>query len=333
MSPRLRKVLIGACAVVLVVLAPGASSGGGPADAPIDSARIDADLDRDGISERLEGRLAGLDRDERVEVLVELANAATAERVSGLEQAVGSFSVSRRFSLVKAFSASLTREQVGLLAQSPGVQRVEENSRVHVLNDTAQSSFGVTAARAQAPNLDGGDGLPAYTKDDLVAAVIDTGIDARHLDLDEGKVLHFVDCVSETCVDGDPMDDHGHGTHVAATIAGDGDARADKLYKGVAPEAALVGVKVLDANGSGSDAAVIAGVQWAVANKDLYGIEALNLSLGGSGCSNGTDLLSQAVNQAHAAGLVVAVAAGNSGPGTCTVSSPGPRRIRSPSAR
>jgi serine protease AprX len=252
-----------------------------------------------------------------------LTDAATAERVSGLEQAVGSFSVGRRFSLVEAFSASVTRQQVAELAQLPGVDRVEENSRVHVLNDTAQSSFGVTAARAQAPGLDGGDGLPAYSKDDLVAAVIDTGIDAGHLDLDEGKVLHFVNCVSGTCINGVPMDDHGHGTHVAATIAGDGDARADNLYRGVAPEGALVGVKVLDGGGSGSDAGVIAGVQWAVANKDVYGIEALNLSLGGSGCSNGTDLLSQAVNQAHAAGLVVAVAAGNSGPGTCTVSSPG----------
>jgi serine protease AprX len=256
-------------------------------------------------------------------VLVRLSAAPTDARLTSLERAVGGLALSRRFSLVNAFAASLTKQQISALSRLPGVEHVEQNSRVHVLNDTAQGSFGVTAARSQAPALDGGDGLPAYSKDDLVAAVIDTGIDPGHLDLDEGKVLHFVNCVSETCVDGVPMDDHGHGTHVAATIAGDGDARADKLYRGVAPEGALVGVKVLDAGGSGSDAAVIAGVQWAVAKKDLYGIEALNLSLGGSGCSNGTDLLSQAVNQAHAAGLVVAVAAGNSGPGTCTVSSPG----------
>lgn len=304
------------------MLAPAASSGGGPSEAPVERPPLDVDIDLDGISESLEERLAGLATDERVDVLVALAIPATVGQVSELQQAVGSFAVARRFSLVKAFAASLTRRQIELLARLPGVAHVEENSRVQVLNDSAQASFGVAAARSQAPGLDGGDGLPAYSKDDLVAAVIDTGIDPGHLDLDEGKVLGFADCMSGTCAPAAPFDDHGHGTHVSATIAGDGDARADKLYRGVAPEGALVGVKVLDAGGSGTDAGVIAGVQWAVANKDLYGIEALNLSLGGSGCSDGTDLLSQAVNQAHEAGLVVAVAAGNSGPGTCTVSSP-----------
>jgi serine protease AprX len=322
-STRIRKVFVGACAALLVVLAPAASSGGAPATPPIESAKVDADVDRNGISERLEERLGRLGQQERAEVLVRLATPATAERVAALERALGPLSVGRRFSLVKAFSASLTRQQIAGLADLPGVAHVEENSRVHALNDTAQTSFGVTAARSQAPALDGGDGLPAYSKDDLVAAVIDTGIDPGHLDLDEGKVLAFADCVDETCETKSAFDDHGHGTHVAATIAGDGDARADKLYQGVAPEGALVGVKVLAANGSGTDAGVIAGVQWAVENKDLYGIEAINLSLGGDGCSDGSDLLSGAVNAAHDAGLVVAVAAGNSGAGTCTISSPG----------
>jgi serine protease AprX len=296
---------------------------GGERAAPVvELSKIEADLDDDGVFEDLQSRLEGARADERIGVLVKLAAPATAERVSALERALGAFPVSRRFSLVNAFAASLTKGQIDALARLPGVAHVEENSRVHVLNDTAQASFGVAAVRTQAPALDGGDGLPAYTSDDLVAAVIDTGIDAGHLDLDEGKVLAFADCVDETCETTPAFDDHGHGTHVAATIVGDGDGRADKLYKGVAPEGALVGVKVLAGNGSGTDAGVIAGVQWAVANKDLYGIEALNLSLGGDGCSDGNDLLSAAVNAAHDAGLVVAVAAGNEGAGTCTVSSP-----------
>jgi serine protease AprX len=296
---------------------------GGERAAPVvELSKIEADLDDDGVFEDLQSRLEGARADERIGVLVKLAAPATAERVSALERGLGAFPVSRRFSLVNAFAASLTKGQIDALARLPGVAHVEENSRVHVLNDTAQASFGVAAVRSQAPALDGGDGLPAYTGDDLVAAVIDTGIDPGHLDLDEGKVLAFADCVDETCETKPAFDDHGHGTHVAATIVGDGDGRADKLYKGVAPEGALVGVKVLAGNGSGTDAGVIAGVQWAVANKDLYGIEALNLSLGGDGCSDGSDLLSAAVNAAHDAGLVVAVAAGNEGPGTCTVSSP-----------
>jgi serine protease AprX len=311
---------------MLVALVPAASPVfGGEQDRPtpaVEPPKIGADVDRNGVFEDLESRLAQLGANERVSVLVKLGLPATDARVNALEQAVGSFLVSRRFTLVKAFSASLTKGQIAALSRLPGVTHVEENSTLHVLNDTAQASFGVTAARSQAPALDGGDGLAAYSRDDLVAAVIDTGIDPNHLDLDEGKVIAFADCVDETCETKPAFDDHGHGTHVAATIAGDGDARADKLYKGVAPEGALVGVKVLAGNGSGTDAGVIAGVQWAVANKDLYGIKALNLSLGGDGCSDGTDLVSAAVNEAHDAGLVVAVAAGNEGPGTCTISSP-----------
>jgi serine protease AprX len=323
---RLRKFVVSGCATIVVALVPAASPVfGGEQERPapaVEPSQVDADLDQDGIFEDLEARLGRLGPNERVSVLVRLALPATDARISTFEQSLGAFPVSRLFSLVQAFAASLTKGQINALARFPAVVHVEENSRMHVLNDTAQASFGVTAARTEAPALDGGDGVAAYSKDDLVTAVIDTGIDPGHLDLDEGKVLHFVDCVDETCADAAAFDDHGHGTHVAATIAGDGEARADRLYKGVAPEGALVGVKVLAGNGSGTDAGVVAGIQWAVANKDVYGIEVLNLSLGGDGCSNGTDLVSAAVNEAHDAGLVVAVAAGNEGPGTCTVSSP-----------
>ena len=68
---------------------------------------------------------------------------------------------------------------------------------------------------------------------------------------------------------------------------------------------------------------VTAGIDWVVANKATYGIEAINLSLGTAGCSNGSDATSLAVNNAHNQGIVVGVAAGNSGPGTCTIGSPG----------
>ncbi len=110
-------------------------------------------------------------------------------------------------------------------------------------------------------------------------------------------------------------------THVAGIAAGEGEANA--TYKGVAPEAGLVGIKVLDSQGSGSMSDIAAGIDWAVQNKDKYGIEVLNLSLGSSASSDGTDTTSEAVNNAVDAGLVVMVAAGNSGPETYTVGSPG----------
>jgi hypothetical protein len=85
-----------------------------------------------------------------------------------------------------------------------------------------------------------------------------------------------------------------------------------------------VGVKVLNDQGSGNDAGVIAGIDWAVANASTYGIEVLNLSLGADGCFNADEgMISQAVNNAVAAGLHVFVAAGNAGPDLCTVGAPG----------
>ena len=283
---------------------------------------VKADQNRNKVADDLETRLALVGDATHVSAIVTLTAPATGERLTGLERAVGNFAVSHRFSLVDGFAATLTKGQVNALARRPEVARVEENSIVRALNDTAQQSFGVTKARTDAPALDGdADGnAAAYTKDDLVAAVIDTGIHAGHADLDEGKVIAFKDFVNGRT---DPYDDNGHGTHVAATIAGDGDARADRLHKGVASDAALVGVKVLAADGSGDMASVVAALDWVVANKDVYGIEVVNLSLGASGCGDGTSADAQAVNNANAAGLVVAVAAGNEGPGTCTIGTPG----------
>ena len=323
--PARRSLLVALALVALAALlavANSAAAAGKPTPAAEAKPKLKADRDGNKVFDDLETRLATLGAGERTSVIVTLSAPATATRVSGLERAVGAFSVSHRFGVVDGFSATLTKGQVNALARRADVVSVEENSRVRAFNDGAQASFGVTKARADAPGLDGdADGNPAaYSPADLVAAVIDTGIDAGHQDLDEGKVLAFKDFVNGRT---DPYDDQGHGTHVAATIAGDGDARADGAYAGVAPAAGLVGVKVLDANGGGTMADVTAAIDWVVQVKDVYGIEAINLSLGAAGCGDGTDATSQAVNAAHAAGLVVAVAAGNEGPGTCTIGAPG----------
>jgi hypothetical protein len=82
-------------------------------------------------------------------------------------------------------------------------------------------------------------------------------------------------------------------------------------------------VKVLNDGGSGTVSGVVAGLGWVVQNRDALGIEVVNLSLGVEGCSDGSDVLSQAVDDASDAGLVVVVAAGNEGPAECTVGAPG----------
>lgn len=287
-----------------------------------------ADLDGDKVFDDLEARIQAAQPDDTLSVLVQLGEPLTKARFDAVNAAVGGVDLTQWLPIVRGFAATVTASQVRALAAQASVAQVELNGVVHAYNNSAQLSFGVSKARADDPALDGNVGDPAaYEPGDVVVAVIDTGIDAAHLELDDGKVIAFADCVDQPdpagCTTPAPFDDNGHGTHVAGTIAGDGEA-ASGLYRGVAPGAALVGVKVLDDQGTGTNAGVIAGIDWAVANASTHGIEVLNLSLGADGCFNADEgMISQAVNNAVAAGLHVFVAAGNTGPGLCTVGAPG----------
>ena len=152
-----------------------------------------------------------------------------------------------------------------------------------------------------------------YEGSGVEVAVLDTGVDATHPDL-AGKVKESQD------FSGSPsgtVDHFGHGTHVAATIAGTG-AGAGGTRKGVAPKADLLVGKVLGDDGYGYDSWIIAGMEWAAAE----GAKVVNMSLGGE-ATDGTDPLSQAVNDITAqTGTLFVVAAGNEGQDE-TVGTPG----------
>ena len=150
----------------------------------------------------------------------------------------------------------------------------------------------------------------------ITVAIIDTGIDAAHPDL-AGAVspgTTFVSSPSAGCVAGTTVDDNGHGTHVAGIASG-----AGTLYRGVAPGATLVIAKALAAGG-GTEDAVLAAMSWA----SRQDVQVLNLSLGGPGSP--TSPLAREVDALAAAGIIVCVAAGNSGPGAGTIGSPGDAR-------
>jgi subtilisin len=132
-------------------------------------------------------------------------------------------------------------------------------------------------------------------------AVIDTGIDYTHPTL-KRNIKGGHNAVDAQKAD-DFMDDNGHGTHVSGTIAGVGDAKG---VTGVAPAVDLYGVKVLDAQGSGTVAGVIAGIQWAADNH----MDVANMSLGSD---ESDQSLADAVAAAAKAGLTIIAAAGNSG--------------------
>lgn len=157
-----------------------------------------------------------------------------------------------------------------------------------------------------------------FTGKGVTIAVIDTGVHP-HPDL-EGRIIGFVDLVNGRSI---PYDDNGHGTHVAGDAAGSG-AMSDGLYKGPASEANLVGIKVLNAEGSGKTSDIIKGIQFAIAAKDALNIRVINLSLGHTAQKDWeNDPVNQAVQAAHDAGIVVLAAAGNDGPDRKTICAPG----------
>lgn len=160
-----------------------------------------------------------------------------------------------------------------------------------------------------------------YTGKGVTVAVVDTGIDP-HPDLvkPHSRIVGWKDFVNKKRR---PYDDNGHGTHVAGIAAGNGSQSGGK-YVGVAPEARLVGIKVLDQDGGGNASHVVSGIQWAVKNRRRFNIRVMNLSLGAPAEEGYLhDPISRAVENAWDKGIAVCVAAGNEGPDASTISTPG----------
>jgi serine protease AprX len=151
--------------------------------------------------------------------------------------------------------------------------------------------------------------LPKLTGRGVVVAVIDSGVDITHKAL-RGHVLTSVDFTG-----GDGVDRFGHGTHVAAIIAGNAGQTTDTaMYRGVASGASLVNLRVLGNDGSGSAADVIEAIDWAIDHQAAYNIRIINLSLGAPVLQPyRDDPVCAAVERAVRAGLVVVAAAGNHG--------------------
>ena len=303
-----------AAIALIVLLAPAAAH----------AAPFRGDRDGDRVADDLEAAVGRAPAGSAVRAIVRLNEPATTGIVRSLGRRAGAFRALRRLPLIDGFSTSLSEAQARVLARTGLVRRIDLDVRVRAMNAAGELAFGATKARADASWLDGSrDGNPtAYSTQDIVAAVVDSGIDSRHSDLDGGKVLSFVSCIGHACAEASPSDTNGHGTHVAATIAGTGDASRG-IERGVAPGAGLVGVQVLGADGGGLMSDVIAGLAWVAHNRENLNIRVVNLSLGTAGCSDGKDPLEQSVDALTDGGVLVTAAAGNGGPGACSIGSPG----------
>ncbi len=149
-----------------------------------------------------------------------------------------------------------------------------------------------------------------YTGSGVVVAVLDTGVNYNHVDLadhlwtDPSYPNHGWDFRFN---DNNPMDDHGHGTHCAGTVAGDGTAGSQT---GVAPDAEIMCLKILDSGGSGSESGVWSAIQFAINN----GADIMSMSIGWlHAWGPNRTTWRNTMNTALAAGVVASVAAGNEG--------------------
>lgn len=138
----------------------------------------------------------------------------------------------------------------------------------------------------------------------VVVAVIDSGIDKNHPDL-AGKVVGERNFVDEEDTTDDLL---GHGTMCAGIIAGSGAASGGK-YRGIAPKASLLNVRVIASDGNGQVSDIIAGIEWALDS----GADVLSLSLAGYNLGETNPPVTMAADNAMDAGAVVCVAAGNNG--------------------
>jgi serine protease AprX len=254
----------------------------------------------------------GRDTEEALQALEEGVQQSQSPIMSKLDE-LGAAAGATQHTLTNAVTTRLTPQQMTEVAELDEVQliRLETIDHVTCMNESARV---IETHRARSEFRVNGKGVRV--------AILDSGVDATHPAL-AGRVVDQVETV------GEPVNIPGnHGTHVAGTVASN-----DAVFRGIAPAADLINVKVLTAAGGGTPTSVIAGLQQAVRRR----AKVVNLSLGWSEvfhswtCNNADCILCQAADNAVRLGVTVVVAAGNedsasTNPGVFNVRHPGAAR-------
>jgi subtilisin family serine protease len=152
-----------------------------------------------------------------------------------------------------------------------------------------------------------------FTGQGITIAILDTGVDDRHESLDNKYIIGY-DCTLRVPRETNPDDEDGHGTHCAGIALGTGGE--DGQYIGIARNAKLIDVKVLNDIGLTPGDQIIHGIEYCINNKETYSIDVLSISIGEffTGNDDGSGTHARLVNTAADEGLVMVVAAGNDGP-------------------
>ena len=268
-----------------------------------------------------------LDENGRISVIVDFDHAPTEDDEKMLSSEVD-FELEFRYWLIDSIAGTVELNRIHELVDLPGVVFVELDGILGIQMEDVVPAHGVDLVWQDT----------GYTGEGVTMAIIDTGIDGNHTALDDldddnttndPKIVAFYDAINNPgATNGTeifPYDDNGHGTHCAGITAGTG--APDYRHIGVAPRANLVGVKVLDGGGSGSFAAVMAGMEWTVEKRHEFNIRAASMSLGAltgaiEWTSSEEESVNRMANEMMRAGVTLFIAAGNSG-GTATIGTPG----------
>ena len=220
------------------------------------------------------------------------------------------YALNNKLDLINGEVLDLPNGVLKQIAAHPNVFRVHYDRPIKTHNYRTGITVGARVAQDTLGLTGAGIGI----------AIIDSGISTWHDDLTNNstklypygnqRVTKFVDFVNNRPL---PYDDNGHGTHVAGIIAGNGyDSRGEKA--GIAPDASLVSLKVLDANGVGTISNIISALGWIATNGKAYNIRVVNMSVGANiKESYWTDPLTLATKKLTDQGIVVVCAAGNMG--------------------
>jgi serine protease AprX len=246
------------------------------------------------IRPELKDRLENMTLDEELWVIVSFNRAIQNQERENLKSAGAS--IQRSFHRFQGALLHASPRAIERIAELPFVDYVEPNYKVKMVLDKAGPQINLDLVYEN--NITG---------KDVQVAVFDTGIDDNAVELNVVKDVDFTE---------EGTDDlNGHGTHVAGIL----NSNKDTL-KGVAPDAELYDIKVLNQDGEGFASDILSGIEWAIDNN----VDVISMSLGAEvEVCDGTDAISRMVDEAVEEGIVVVVAAGNNGPDSNTILSPG----------